>query len=254
MIRYFFFSLGVVFLVSSFKVTQTAQTIKPTVLTSVNDSDFHAYEQLTSFLRTHVSADGHVNYSAIKKNKSRLNAIIQTFEHNYPKSDWSRNQKLAYWINAYNVYTIKLVSDNYPVSSITKITAKPWDKKFIQLGGKTYSLNMIENEIIRKQFNEPRIHFALNCASKSCPNLYNKAFKASALSYQLTQQTKKFLADKGKNDFSNSKSIKISKIFEWYKADFTKNGSVVDFINKYSETKLNSPKISYMDYSWDLNK
>ncbi len=231
---------------------QVEEEITP--LPTSDESDFHTYADLSSFLQKYVSSVGRVNYAGIKNDIGRLNSLIKSFESNYPKNEWSKNQKLAYWINAYNLYTIKLIVDNYPVSSIIKITAKPWDKKFVELGGKTYSLNNIENDIIRKQFNEPRIHFALNCASKSCPVLYNKAFKASALSYQLTQQTKNFFTDKSKNDFSDPTNIKISKIFEWYKADFTKNGTVVDFINKYRTEKLKSPKIGYTEYSWELNK
>ena len=139
-----------------------------------------------------------------------------------------------------------------PISSITKITAKPWDKKFINLGGKTYTLNNIENDIIRKRFNEPRIHFALNCASKSCPILWNNAYTPKNVQSQLTVQTKKFLNDTSKNKFTSSEA-KISKIFDWYKSDFTKNGTVIDFINKYRTEQLSSPSIKYMDYSWDLN-
>lgn len=220
----------------------------------VADSDFHTYAKVSAFLKKHVTSTGKVNYAGIKKDMSELNVIVKTFEQNFPKKEWSNNQKLAYWINVYNVYTLKLVAENYPVSSITKITAKPWDKKFIALGGKIYSLGEIENEILRKQFNEPRIHFALNCASKSCPALLNTAYTASSLSTQLSAQTKKFLADMNKNDFSNSKSIRISKIFDWYKVDFTKSGTVIDFINKYRASKLNNPTITYLDYSWDLNE
>ena len=255
MIKRITVSIVTIILISSFNKVENQLLVKENTHSySPRDSDFHSYDQLTNFLKTYVSADGRVNYGGIKKNSSRLSTIIQTFEHNFPNGDWSRNQKLAYWINTYNIYTIKLIVDNYPISSITKITAKPWDKKFIHLNGKTYSLNEIENEIIRKQFNEPRIHFALNCASASCPNLYNRAFKASSLSYQLTQQTKKFLADKSKNDFSNTLDIKISKIFDWYKSDFTKQESVLDFINKYRNEKIKNPKIGYMEYSWELNK
>tara|TARA_Y100000385_G_scaffold280419_1_gene331600 strand:- start:2548 stop:3531 length:984 start_codon:yes stop_codon:yes gene_type:complete len=216
--------------------------------------DFHSYEKLNTFLTKYVTYSGKVNYSSIKTNKSQLNDIIEEFEENYPESDWSYTQKLTYWINAYNVYTIKLVTDNYPTSSITKITAKPWHKKFIKLGGKTYSLNNIENDIVRKQFKEPRIHFALNCASKSCPVLLNKAYTPAKLYGQLTSQTKRFLSDYSKNDFSG-KTIKISKIFDWYGEDFRKNGNtVIDFFNKYRSEQLSDPKISYLEYSWDLNK
>ena len=257
MMKLFILCCGLLFVVPSIGNTVTGQFCfslwNSNTLQDTN-SNFHTYIKLSAFLKKHVSSAGKVNYTGIKKDMSTLNAIVKTFEQNFPKKDWSNNQKLAYWINAYNVYTLKLVAENYPVSSITKITAKPWDKKFIALGGKTYSLGEIENDILRKQFNEPKIHFALNCASQSCPVLLNTAYTANSLSTQLTVQTKKFLADKSKNDFSDPKNIQLSKIFDWYKSDFTKNGSVIDFINKYRSTQLDNPKISYLAYSWDLNE
>ena len=226
----------------------------PVEVTTTDSYDFHAYKNLNALLSKYVSSSGKVNYAGIKSNKSSLDKIIKEFKDNYPGSGWSSNKKLSYWINAYNIFTIKLIVDNYPTSSITKITAKPWDKKFVKLGSHTYSLNHVENEIIRKKFNEPRVHFALNCASKSCPVLLNAAYTASNVQSKLTSQTKRFFKDTSKNKFDNKKKIYISKIFEWYKEDFTKNGStVVKFINKYRTEQLASPKILYTDYSWDLN-
>jgi len=220
----------------------------------IQADSFHDYIQWSAFLTQHVSSSGKVNYAKIKTDTKQLNAIILLFEKNYPSSSWSSKQRLTYWINAYNLYTLKFVSDHYPTSSITKITAKPWDKKFISLGGETLSLNDIEHKKIRAKNNEPRIHFALNCASESCPMLYNKAFTAKNLSYQLTKQTKRFLADKSKNDFSDSNNVKISSIFDWYKGDFVKKeGSVIAFINKYRTEQLSDPKISYLKYLWGLN-
>ena len=214
--------------------------------------DIHKYGKLNSFLKKYVSTSGKVNYSGIKANKGSLDIVLKEIESNYQKSNWTNNQKLAYWINVYNIYTIKLVVDNYPTTSITKITAEPWKKKFIKLGGNTLSLAYIENEIIRKKFNEPRIHFALNCASKSCPNLMNTAYTPGNLQSKLTSQTKKFLIDTSKNEF-DKKKISISKIFDWYSADFNKSGTVIDFINKYRTEQLKSPKVVYKEYSWDLN-
>ncbi len=234
-------------------MTGEAEVVTEKVSETISNYDFHEYVALDVFLHRYVSSAGKVNYAGIKSNMSKLNEILGEFESNYPESSWSSKQKLTYWINAYNIYTIKLIADNYPTSSITKITAKPWEKKFIKLGGKTYDLNTIENDIIRKQFNEPRIHFALNCASKSCPVLLNAAYTPEKLYSQLTSQTKRFMKDATKNDFSNPKKIKISQLFDWYKEDFTKNGTVVDFINKYRTEQLDNPKIEYMEYSWDLN-
>ncbi|MBL1281199.1 MAG: DUF547 domain-containing protein [Fluviicola sp.] len=217
-------------------------------------NNFLKYTSLTSFLKAHVSSSGKVNYAKIKTNMAQLDAIIKEIEENYPTADWSRNEKLVYWINAYNVYTLKLVASNYPLKSIKDITAKPWHKKFIKLGGSTISLNDIEHSKIRGNYNEPRIHFALNCASGSCPILLNKAFTTQSLNYQLTALTKRYLKDSAQNDFSNPKSIKISSLFNWYKEDFAKKeGSVIDFINKYRTEQLKNPKISYLDYDWSLN-
>jgi len=216
--------------------------------------NFLEFSSLTYFLKKNVSPTGKVNYAKIKANLDQLGAIIRDFEENYPTPDWSKNEKLVYWINAYNVYTLKLVAPNYPVSSIKDITAKPWDKKYIQLGGSTLSLNDIEHIKIRANYNEPRIHFALNCASVSCPILLNKAFTVKSLNYQLTAMTKRFFKDPTKNDFSNPKSVKISSLFNWYKEDFVKKeGSVIQFINKYRTEQLESPKISYLEYDWNLN-
>jgi len=229
------------------EVIEEQETIVPVV-------DFQEYASFTSFLKSHVSSSGKVNYAKIKTDISQLNAIIKTFEENYPTSSWTRNEVLVYWINAYNLYTLKLVASNYPVSSIKDITVKPWHKKFIKLGGATISLNDIEHSKIRAKYNEPRIHFALNCASKSCPVLLNKAFTTKSLYYLLTAQTKKFLNDATKNNFSNPKSIKISSLFDWYSGDFAKKeGSVIDFINKYRTEQLKNPKIGYLEYSWKLN-
>ena len=221
-----------------------------------DDYDFHAYESLNNFLKSYVSSSGKVNYASIKKHKSELNDIIKEFEKQNPKSSWTNNQKLAFWINVYNIYTIKLVTDGYPTTSITKLNGgKPWDKKFIKISGKTYSLDNVENAVIRKQFSEPRIHFALNCASESCPILLNVAYTSGNLDSKLTSQTKKFLNDTSKNKFEK-KSAKISKIFDWYKKDFTKGGSsVLKFINSYQSNQLDlkKTKVEYLEYSWDLN-
>jgi len=211
--------------------------------------NIHEYKKLNAFLGKYVSSAGNVNYASIKRNRSELDAIIKEFKQSTPSSSWNKNQKLAFWINTYNIFTIKLIVDNYPTSSITKIAAKPWDKKIVTIGDKTYSLDYVENGIIRKQFNEPRIHFALNCASESCPILLNKAFTSSNLESYLTSQTKKFLNDTSKNSFSK-KEAKISKIFDWYGEDFP---DVMGFIKKYHPMDYTPKNISYMEYSWELN-
>ncbi|WP_235293595.1 DUF547 domain-containing protein [Portibacter lacus] len=209
------------------------------------------HSAFNSLLSAHVTTKGIVDYAALKKYISKLDDYLSDLDKNSVQSDWSRNEKLAYWINAYNAFTIKLILDNYPVNSIQDISGgKPWDKTWIKLGGKTYSLNQIENDIIRPEFKEPRIHFAVNCAAQSCPPLANKAFTADNLNDLLEKQTKSFINNSKYNTIA-SKSVTISKIFDWYGVDF---GDKIAFLNKYAEVEINSnAKIDYTEYNWSLN-
>jgi len=177
---------------------------------------------------------------------------LETFMKNEPNETWSKNETLAYWINAYNAFTIKLISDNYPIKSIKDIK-NPWDLEFIQIGNKNLSLNEIEHDILRK-LSEPRIHFAIVCASKSCPKLLNEAYIPSKLDLQLTVATEEFLSDKSRNSISQE-HLKLSKIFKWFTGDFTQNGSLIDFLNLYTDVKISQKaKKTYNDYSWELNE
>lgn len=212
--------------------------------------DYKSYNQ---FLDKYVSDKGNVNYDKIKTNKSELEDIVAKFEKIQPTEKWSKNEKLAYYINSYNVYTLKIVIDNYPTKSVKDID-NVWDKKFILSGKSKISLSEVEHKILRKM-NEPRIHFAINCASFSCPNLLNDAYMPETLDKQLETVTKSFINDKTKNTITASE-IKISEIFNWFGGDFkTKKTSVIDFINKYSTVKIDKKaKVKYLDYNWSLNK
>jgi len=160
--------------------------------------------------------------------------------------------KIAYLINVYNFYTILLIKQNYPVSSIRKIK-KPWDTPIVPLFGKKVSLNHIEHEILRKQFKEPRIHFALVCASIGCPAITDEAYIGDKLEKQLDRAAKVFLADNGKNRIE-TKTLYLSKIFEWYGDDFKeKYGGYKEYIIQL--LKLSGDyKIKFIDYDWNLNE
>jgi hypothetical protein len=207
-----------------------------------------------AILKKYVNSSGKVNYAGLKKDEAKVDAYIKDIQTNLVESSWSTNEKKAYWINAYNAHTIHLILSKYPLKSINDLSfsgKSAFDYKFIDLGAAKMSLNELETNKIRKAFNDPRIHFAVNCASFSCPLLINKAFTAENVESLLTEQTKKFLADKTRNKISGSKA-EISKIFDWYKEDF---GNVTEFINKYSTTKITSKTaISYLEYDWSLNK
>lgn len=211
-----------------------------------------SHKNWDGLLQKHVSSAGTVNYKGLLADKAKLQAYLDELAANPAGKSWTRNEKLAYWINAYNAFTVKLILDHYPVSSITKIHGgKPWDVQWIKLGDNTYSLNNIENDIIRPQFKEPRIHFAVNCAARSCPPLLNRAWTADNLNRYLDQQARSFINNPKYNEIG-PETVEISKIFEWYAADF---GNIIDFLNKYSETQIQEDaKVSYKEYDWGLNE
>ncbi|WP_405292114.1 DUF547 domain-containing protein [Algibacter sp. Ld11] len=210
------------------------------------------WEQL---LQKNVSASGHVNYKEFKTEQLKLKTYISTLSKIYADQSFqtlSKEELLAYWINAYNAMTVDLILKNYPIKSIKDID-KPWDQRFWKLGNKWFNLNDIEHEILRKM-DEPRIHFAIVCASVSCPKLQNTAFIASNLDTQLTNATQEFLKDPERNELSEN-TIKISKIFQWFSKDFKKDGDIIDFINQYTNVDISAKaKKSFKDYNWNLNE
>ena len=205
-----------------------------------------------SLLQKYVSKEGLVNYKGFAKDVQKLDAYLQLLAENKPTKDWSAQEQLAYYINSYNANTVKLILNNYPTKSIKDIDGA-WTKDIVNIGDVKISLGGIENSILRKM-NEPRIHFAINCASISCPKLLNEAFTASKINEQLDKVTKDFI-NSDKNEISKN-SVKLSSIFDWYKKDFIADGnSVIDYINQYSQVKVaKATTISYKEYNWNLNE
>ena len=209
------------------------------------------HKRWNTILQKHISNNGNVNYKGIKNDKIEFDVYIDYLSDTLPDDTWTKEEKLAYWINAYNALTVDLILRNYPTKSIKDIK-DPWDQRLWQFGEKWYNLNDIEHQILRKM-DEPRIHFAIVCASVSCPKLRNEAFIAANLDEQLTDVTLDFLTDTSKNELSKD-TIKLSKIFKWFKNDFEENGSLIDFLNQFSDVLISSSaKKSFKDYNWDLN-
>ncbi len=204
-----------------------------------------------SLISQYVSSSGAVIYSGFQSKQAELDAYLNELSKNPPQSTWSRNEIMAYWINAYNAFTVKLIVDNMPIKSIRDLDGgKVWDRKWIKIGGKTYSLNNIENDILRPKYKDARIHFAVNCAAKSCPPLFNRAWTSGNLDNYFEQQATAFINNPKFNKITRSK-VEVSKIFEWYAADF---GNLIDYLNKYSKVKIDkNAKVSYMEYDWGLN-
>ena len=220
---------------------------EPENISEVKPSVSHA--AFNTLLVKHVSNSGVVNYKGFKNEQNKLKIYINTLSANSPQPSWTRNQKLAYWINFYNALTIDLLLTNYPITSIMNID-NAWDKKIITIDGESYTLNDIENKVIRPNFNEPRIHFAVNCGALSCPKLLNEAFVPEKLDAQLEKQTIAFINNTSQNKIDTDK-VMISKIFEWYSSDF---GNIIAFLNRYSKIKIEAKaKVSYLDYQWSLN-
>lgn len=212
-------------------------------------------------LKKHVDAEGFVNYKGFIKDSVVLNKYLAVLSSTHPKDNWSREAQMAYWINAYNAFTVKLIVGNYPVASIRDIkngipfVNTVWDIKFINIQGKVYDLNNIEHDILRKTFKDARIHAAVNCASYSCPKLWGEAFVAARLDQQLDSAMRAFVNDPLRNRVNAGKA-ELSQIFSWYSGDFIEEaGSVRAYINKYAKVKLEpSGKVSYIDYIWTLNE
>jgi len=202
-------------------------------------------------LKKHVTTDGRVNYEGFRNDKGILRDYITSLGANMPTEIWSKEDKLAYWMNAYNAMTVDLIVRNLPLKSIKDID-KPWDQRLWKLGSKWYNLNEVEHKILRKM-GDARIHFGINCASFSCPPLLNDAFSSKTVEAQLDALARTFVNDTKRNQISEN-NIKISKIFSWFGKDFKTDGSLIDFLNRYSETTIsNKARKSYMDYDWTLN-
>ena len=225
-------------------------TLTSTTANSVVNVD---HSQWSSLLKKYVNEKGFVDYKGFKTDESKLDSYLTMLSKMEPTENWSVQELLAYYINLYNAATIKLILKNYPIKSIKDIKGA-WTKGFVQIGDKNISLGAIENGVLRKM-DEPRIHFAINCASFSCPKLMNEAYTAAKINEQLDAAAKEFI-NGDKNDIS-ANNPKLSKIFDFYTGDFKVDGkkNLIGYINKYSRTKINpNTNYTFKEYDWSLNE
>jgi hypothetical protein len=221
-----------------------------------------SHERWDRLVKKHVRPDGLVDYRGLLRDSAELNAYLRVLESAHPDAkNWSREEQMAYWINAYNAYTAQLIVRHYPVASIKDIKKgvafvnSVWDIKFIRIGNYTYDLNNIEHNILRPVFKDARIHAAINCASYSCPVLRTEAYTADRLDQQLDEQMRQFVNDPQRNRIAAGKA-EVSEIFKWFDGDFKRDGgSVKGFINRYAEKKVDEKtELGYLDYDWRLNE
>lgn len=217
------------------------------------------HEAFSNLLSKHVSDAGEVDYSGLQNDSLELNEYLDVLKRHHPNKGWTSDERKAYWINAYNAFTLQLVIRNYPTESIKDLGGSlykintPWDIRFIYIEGQDYDLNNIEHDILRKEWKDPRIHFAVNCASVSCPILWNQAYEAAKLDEQLDEAAKRFINDPKRNTIQGDRA-ELSRIFKWFKGDFTREESLVAFINRYSNSPLSAEaEIEYLEYDWKLN-
>ncbi|MDZ7696355.1 MAG: DUF547 domain-containing protein [Deltaproteobacteria bacterium] len=205
--------------------------------------------------------DGVVDYQGFKDEEAKLDRYLKILEQTDPKA-LSRNEQFAFYINAYNAWTIKLILSDYPgVESIKDLGSffkSPWKKKIARIDGDVITLDNIEHDILRPRFKDPRIHFAVNCASKGCPPLRSEPYRGDRLDEQLTQMTKAFVNNPKYNRLQEN-TLSVSSIFKWYSEDF--NDDIVGFFRKYAEGNLKERlqkqageiDVEYLDYDWSLN-
>jgi len=218
------------------------------------------WKPYNEMLKMSVSKEGKVNYRLIKDSIYLLDGVIKELNQKGIGTDLTVKEELSDWINIYNLFTIKLISNHYPLKSITELHPKNyiplvntvWHRKEFYINGNAISLDQIEHEILREKFKEPRIHFAINCASESCPILRAEAYEAKRIENQLEDQTLIFLNDKSKNKFEGNKN-EISPIFSWFRADFGGIDGVLNFINDRKTIDKKLPT-KFTTYDWSLNE
>lgn len=215
-------------------------------------------------LSRHVSEDGLVDYKGLAKDTEFIK-YIDYLSNKDPDTLPSDKHRMAFWINAYNAFVLKGVLEEYPIKSVLDVGWLPhtfFIRKTFKTSHGNITLRRLENERLREAFHEPRIHFAINCASMSCPRLLAEAYRAERLEQQLEAQAASFINDKGKNFLDRKNAILyISSIFKWYEADFIKKGErIKGYISRYLDTddaefvKDKEITIKYLDYDWGLNE
>lgn len=219
------------------------------------------------FLKTYVVKDGDLNrvrYGAVNgKDRQSLDAYIRQLQDT-AISQFNRAEQLAYWINLYNALTVQLILDNYPVSSITKIKSGlfafgPWDRKLLTIENEEVSLNDIEHRILRPIWNNPLIHYAVNCASVGCPNLAMEAYTASN-SWELAKSNAGDYINSPRGARLEGDKLRVSSIYIWFSADFgVDESATIAHLADYAEPSLanalrNVSRIHGHDYDWSLNE
>jgi hypothetical protein len=204
-------------------------------------------------LHKYVTADGHVNFKAWAAHPELLHNYLDFITQSAPLPNWSRNVQLSYWLNVYNASVVRMIVDHYPIASMQDLhDGKPREWVGIKIGAQTYSLKQLEDEVIRKQFHEPEVVFALYRAAQSSPSLYYEAFDPAHLDAQLQSIVSHFVNDRRFNE-TTTHPMQVSSLFDWYKSDFKPD--VHSFLRKYAVPPIDSTvvDIQYNSFDWRLD-
>jgi len=239
--------------------------VESTQQVSIDQINHTSFDAL---LRKHCDPQGDVNYQAwhaAPQDRQQLDQYLAHLSQANPALSASQASKFAFWINAYNAVTIQGILREYPTTSIKNHTAKLvgyniWDDLLLPVGERTYSLNQMEHDVLRKM-GDPRIHFAIVCASIGCPPLLNQAYTAENLDEQLTHNAKRFFADPQKFSVTNQGELKLSKILQWFSKDFgpdqaTQLRTIAPYLPTQEARSLAASgraRVSYLPYDWGLN-
>jgi hypothetical protein len=209
-----------------------------------------------------------VDYAGFARDRAALGSYLARLADAAPAqiAALPRAERMAFWINAYNAATIELILTEYPrhasIRDYGSLLRSPWRKPFVRLAGETLTLDQIEHERLRgpRGFREPRVHFALNCASIGCPMLREEAYVGARLEAQLEEQAVRFLSDRSRNRFdARRRALALSAIFDWYGDDFA-GGDLPRFLARYAAAlgvepaALTSARVEFLDYDWRLNE
>jgi hypothetical protein len=241
----------------------------------VVDRQFN-YDDYSNVLKTYVNESGLVNYQQLQANRQSLDQFVAAIAAVPPATyqSWNENTKLAFLINAYNALTLQSIIDRDPLPDSIKDIPGVWSRREFNVAGEAKTLNNIEHDTIRKDFNEPRIHVALVCAAMSCPPLLNKPYLPEKLNEQLNDRVKKFISSPHGFKLDRTQNrVELSSIYKWYGEDwiasygiddrFTgrdKERAVFNFISQYLSPEdhkyleAGNYKIDYLDYDWSLNR
>jgi len=224
-------------------------------------SDVSVNHSLYGELLKKYVVDGKVNYAGLQSEEDKLDQYLALLQSVDPNA-LSRKEQFAFYANVYNAWTIKLILTKYPdIESIKELgifNTGPWKKKVVQLSSEKVSLDHIEHDILRPRFKDPRVHFAINCAAKSCPPLRSEPFQAKRLDQQLDDSTRSFI-NNPESYRLEGRNLHVSRIFKWFSEDF--NDDALSFYLKYADAELKKKleaepqkiEIKYLAYDWSLN-